>query len=48
MPVPTIRHLASGGVITNYHCDLCTEIRTFLRRRPEAEFPEIAPAGFYR
>lgn len=20
MPVPTIRHLASGGVITNYHC----------------------------
>jgi hypothetical protein len=43
----SIEQLLSGGVITNYHCDLCTEIRSFLFHRQPGRFPEISPEGFY-
>jgi len=29
------------------HCDLCTDIRTFLQRQTVRQFPELAPQGFY-
>lgn len=29
------------------HCDLCTDIRRFLRGAERERFPELAPAGFY-
>ena len=29
------------------HCDLCTEIRTFLLSTEERSFPELSPKGFY-
>jgi hypothetical protein len=29
------------------HCDLCTDIRLFLVKQNQDEFPELAPRGFY-
>lgn len=29
------------------HCDLCTEIRSFLLDRGDSAYPEVAPKGFY-
>jgi predicted DCC family thiol-disulfide oxidoreductase YuxK len=47
LTVLNIKNLTSGGVITNNHCDLCTDIRRYLIQRDDAAFPELAPEGFY-
>jgi hypothetical protein len=35
----------AGGYLN--HCDLCTDIRSYLVRVGEGRFPELAPEGFY-